>query len=234
MTKHTILIMIAMQGEADTIIQTLSLVKDESDELSTLLNANVFKNDQGITLLTFGQDKRFGIDAVGTQRAALLTYAAIKGLRPSLIINAGTAGGFSSQGAEIGDVYACTNTVYHDRRINLPKFKEYGVGGFTCHAPDELTTHGFKFGILSTGNALDTSSTDMEHIQHSGASIKDMEGAAIAEIAEQMGVKYLGIKSVTDIVDTDQHTAEEQFLKNFSLATKNLTTKTLQVLQLMT
>lgn len=70
----------------------------------------------------------------------------------------------------------------------------------------------------------------MKNILESGASIKDMEGAAIAEVSEQMGINYIGLKAVTDIVDTHEHTAEDQFIKNFSLATKNLSHKALEAI----
>lgn len=35
-----------------------------------------------------------GVDSVGTVSSALLTFASIQALKPDLIINAGTAGGF--------------------------------------------------------------------------------------------------------------------------------------------
>lgn len=35
-----------------------------------------------------------GVDSVGTVSASLVTYASIQALKPDLIINAGTAGGF--------------------------------------------------------------------------------------------------------------------------------------------
>lgn len=35
-----------------------------------------------------------GVDGVGTVSASLVTYASVQALKPDLIINAGTAGGF--------------------------------------------------------------------------------------------------------------------------------------------
>ncbi|RRT44050.1 hypothetical protein BHE74_00031243 [Ensete ventricosum] len=35
-----------------------------------------------------------GVDSVGTVSSALLTFASIQALKPDLVINAGTAGGF--------------------------------------------------------------------------------------------------------------------------------------------
>lgn len=43
------------------------------------------------------------------------------------MINAGTAGGFRSKGAAIGDVFVSTRLRNHDRRLNLPVFCEYGI-----------------------------------------------------------------------------------------------------------
>ena len=40
-----------------------------------------------------------GVDSVGTISASLVTYASVQALKPDLIINAGTAGGFK--------VYVC-------------------------------------------------------------------------------------------------------------------------------
>ncbi len=233
MKANKLLIMVAMQGEADQLLEKLSLKRDHDAAVSKELGANVFTDDN-VTLLTFGEHKRFAVDTIGTQRASLLTWAAAKEFQPHTILNAGTAGGFTAQGAEIGDVYLCTNTVYHDRRINLPKFKEYGVGNFACHVPNALDALKLKRGILTTGNALDTSNTDMLHIIESGASAKDMEGAAIAEVSEHMGINYIGLKAVTDIVDTDEHTAEDQFLKNFSLATKKLSRVAFEAINALT
>jgi 5'-methylthioadenosine nucleosidase len=195
MKKTNILIMVAMQGEAEMLIKKLDLQEDKSAPMQQELKANVFvDNDTHIRLITFGTSERFGVDAIGTQRASLLTWQAIKEYQPDVIVNLGTAGGLGEKGASIGSVYVCTEVVYHDRRINLPKFKEYGIGCFPCFVPDSFKKHGVKFGKLSSGNALDTSETDMQQIHESGAIMKDMEGAAIAEIAEQHNIKYIGIK----------------------------------------
>jgi len=65
---------------------------------------------------------------VGTTPAALTAYLAIKKLQPDLVINAGTAGGFSRKGGCIGDAYISLFCKHHDRRIPIPGFLEYGRG----------------------------------------------------------------------------------------------------------
>ena len=59
------------------------------------------------------------VDNVGTVPAAVAAYLAVQTVKPDLLINAGTAGGFKARGAGIGDIYISNKTVNHDRRIPL-------------------------------------------------------------------------------------------------------------------
>jgi 5'-methylthioadenosine nucleosidase len=81
-----------------------------------------------VDLVWPGKDPVLGVDCVGTVSAALVTYASIQSLKPDLIINAGTAGGFKAKGADIGDVYLASDVAFHDRRIPIPVFDMYGIG----------------------------------------------------------------------------------------------------------
>jgi 5'-methylthioadenosine nucleosidase len=53
------------------------------------------------------------------------------------------------------------------------------------------------------------------------ASVKDMEGAGIAWVADLAKVPYFCVKVVTDIVDGDRPTQEE-FLQNLGTAAQEL------------
>jgi hypothetical protein len=60
------------------------------------------------------------VDNVGTVPAAVTAYLAAQEFQPDLIISAGTAGGFRSKGAGIGDVFLAKGFANHDRRIPIP------------------------------------------------------------------------------------------------------------------
>jgi hypothetical protein len=60
------------------------------------------------------------VDNVGTVPAAVTAYLAAQEFKPDLIISAGTAGGFRSKGAGIGDVFLAKGFANHDRRIPIP------------------------------------------------------------------------------------------------------------------
>jgi 5'-methylthioadenosine nucleosidase len=59
-----------------------------------------------------------------------------------------------------------------------------------------------------------------------------MEAAAIAWIASHYKTPLIAIKSVTDLMDSDHSTAEE-FEANLALASENLRTEVLKLLDLL-
>ena len=216
-----------------------------------------------ISLITNGKDPVYGCDNVGTVPAALATYLAVEALHPDLVINCGTAGGFSKQGfgmngedeeaeegekgAKIADIFLSTKFVNHDRRIPLPGFTEYGIGSHTPTPVPNLLKHlqqtlnfslqsedtgdngngklvggnRVKSGVVTTGNSLDHVEADDQIMKQCNASVKDMEGAAIAWCCSLLQVPYFAVKVVTDIVDGGQPTADE-FMANFAKAQKTL------------
>jgi nucleoside phosphorylase len=226
-------VLMAMKGEAQPLIDRLRLDKDEP----AFANGLPFERFIGhferlqLSLVTSGTDKRYHVDNVATVPAALMAYLAIEKNGPDLIINAGTAGGVAAKGCRIGDVYLSSGDfVFHDRRIPLPGFTEYGRG---CYPSFETTSMArdlkLKRGIVSTGNSLDILETDRRIMEESGAIIKDMEAAAIAWVCHSLNIPVMAIKAITDLLD-DPTPTPAQFVRNLELASANLQTKTTAVL----
>ncbi len=88
-------------------------------------------------------------------------------------------------------------------------------------SPLLASTLGFKTGIATTGNSLDHTPQDDELMEANGASVKDMEAAAIAWAAELSGTPFIALKVVTDIVDGDRPTQDE-FFENLGAAARAL------------
>nr|GMD81463.1 5'-methylthioadenosine/S-adenosylhomocysteine nucleosidase 2-like [Ipomoea batatas] len=178
--------------------------------------------DLNISIVCPGKDPILGVENVGTVSAALLTYASIQALQPDLIINAGTAGGFKAKGVSIGDVFLVSHVTFHDRRIPIPAFDLYGVGLRQAFVtPNLLQELNMKVGKLSTGDSLDMAPVDESCIIANDATVKDMEGAAVAYVADLLKVPAIYLKGVTDIVDGDRPTSEE-FLENLAAVTAAL------------
>lgn len=233
---RNISIIIAMRSEAESIIQTLQLRKQNRFFLPGI----PFEVYQGklettqLSLVVSGTDPHLLVDNVATVPATLMAYLAIEKFNPDLVLNVGTAGGISKQGCEIGDIYLSSGVFcFHDRRIPLPGFDQYGIGNYPSYDTSTIAKDlKLKTGSISTGNSLDMTREDMQIIESNKAIIKDMESAAIAWVCRSLSVPMIAIKAITDLIDKDTPT-EKQFMKNLLKATKNLQFKTVTVLQYM-
>ncbi|KAF5745391.1 putative mta/sah nucleosidase [Tripterygium wilfordii] len=221
----TIVIIIAMQTEALPLVNKFQLKEDPDSVFPKgvpwVRYHGIYKG-LNINIIWPGKDLTLGVDSIGTISASLVTYASIQALQPDLIINAGTAGGFKAKGASVGDVFLASEIAFHDRRIPIPVFDLYGVGLRQAFStPNLLKKLNLKVGKLSTGDSLDMSSRDEASIIANDATVKDMEGAAVAYVADLLKVPAIFVKAVTDIVDGEKPTAEE-FMQNLVAVTAAL------------
>ncbi len=59
-------------------------------------------------------------------------------------------------GANILDVFVSSDVANHDRRIDLPGFKEWGIGRHTTHITENLRKDlGLRHGNVTTSNSFD-------------------------------------------------------------------------------
>lgn len=99
------------------------------------------------------------------------------------------------------------------------------------------TTSWEKIGLpvanVSTGNSLDCLERDLEIIKSMGNAspiVKEMEAAAIAQVAGWHEKMFFSIKSVTDLIDGGRPSFEE-FQENLKLAAENLAVEVTRVVQ---
>jgi 5'-methylthioadenosine nucleosidase len=147
---------------------------------------------------------------------------AIEHVAPTLVISAGTAGGFEARGGAIGSVYLADRVLFHDRRIAIPGWDAYGDGDYPVLDVSALARRlGFGLGTVSTGNALDAPPVDVDRMHASKAVAKEMEAAAVAWMCERMGIAFTALKVITDLVDHPEPAAD-QFARNLATATTRL------------
>lgn len=222
--SRTVGLIMAMEAEAAPLIQQTGMksVASPDPRLPFRYYRSEYKGLRLILSLS-GKDARRGVDNIGTEPATLNTYLLIREFQPDLIVNAGTAGGFKKHGGEIGDIYFSSGSFqYHDHRIPIPGFDEYGKGSYpTLDVSGIAARLGYKTGVVSTGNALDFTDSCTRIMIENDARVKEMEAAAIAWVCDALKIPFFAVKSVTDIVDGPHPTAEE-FLRNLNLASQNL------------
>lgn len=187
-----------------------------------------------VDVVVMGCDRRYNIDCIGTQPAAVAAHIVLDRLNPDLLINAGTCGGFIKRGGAIGKVYLTGGPFcFHDRRIPLAPFEPYADGGYTL---SDVTAWadalGLEQGPVSSGNSLDMVKEDADRIERVAAVAKDMEAAAIAWVADQHQKPLCAVKAVTDLVD-GEHPTHEEFERHLHTASEALSEAVESLLRLI-
>ncbi len=214
------LVVIAMEAEAAPVRAALDLGGD-GQPLHPAFPARLWRGPT-VAVAVNGADPRFGVDSIASQPAVTTALHAIEAVQPSIVISAGTAGGFATRGGDITSTYLADRCVFHDRRVSIPGFDRYGDGDYPvadlAHIAEQL---GFETGTVTSGNALDAPVEDMVKMHGTDAVAKDMEAAAVGWMCERLGVPFTALKVITDLVDTEEEAAE-QFSRNLRRATERL------------
>ena len=231
--KQPILIIMAMQGEALRIVESLKLRPIESPfyPLPTIGYRGPL-NGSEIVMLINGIYPVTKVDMIGTQVAAATTALGIREYNPSVIFNFGTCGGLQRKGARIADLYLCCDRVwFHTRRIPVPGWEELGWGGNPTAGTSEIAKRlNFKVGILSTTDSLDHPPIDAERFRKVDADVADMEGGSIAMYAHLYKIPFYSLKGVTDLMDPER-VVGEQFLENFEKVVHGVTVGAVELLE---
>lgn len=169
------------------------------------------------------KDDRLYVSGIGKVNAAAATQKAIcEGADE--IWNAGVCGGFGAD-IKVGDVYGVERAVEYD--FDLAQLNHTAVGVLDEYDTPylELQTaekvRGFPVRILATGDRFSDSESDYGLIVRTlGASLRDMEGAAIAHVCKRAGVPCVSVKCVTNVAGRGSMTG--QYADNRAMCLKNL------------
>jgi nucleoside phosphorylase len=151
-------LIVAMEAEAEGLVESLGLNAVEPNQFYAHLPFRFFcgnyKNCLEISITLPGKDSRFGVDNIGTEPAAVATFAAIKEFAPDVLINAGTAGSFAKKGAHVGKVYLSESAFFfHDHRIPIQGWDKFGIGELPSLDVRNLALRlGLETANVSSGN----------------------------------------------------------------------------------
>ncbi len=229
---NNVAILVAMEKEAQPIIDSLGLTKNDR-VLHQELPMQCYQKSIGslhLSLIVAGMDERYQVDNIGSEAATLMAYETITQLKPDLLISAGTAGGFAKRGASIGTIYVSeSHFVYHDRHVPLPGFDESSIGKYPAAEVSRLAKNlHLKTGIVSTGSSLEKCDKDILVIDQNDAVAKEMEAAGIAWVAMLFKVPMMALKSITNLLDED-NCSEQEFLQNLAYSSQCLHDKVLEL-----
>ena len=164
---------------------------------------------------SLGPYDRLYVSGIGKVNAAAAAQRAICD-GATEIWNAGLCGGFGD--VEVCGVYGVGRAVEYD--FDLAKLNGTAVGVLDemdtpyiqlSKVPDvEMHIPGFGgWKTLATGDRFNDSEADYELITHIlGASLRDMEGAAIAHVCMKCGVPCFSLKCVTNVAGLGSMTGQ--------------------------
>jgi futalosine hydrolase len=137
---------------------------------------------------------------------------------PGLIVNVGIAGAYPGTGIEIGDIVLAEREGYGDvgfelpeppgfRSINDSPFGEFYAKPFDASLPDGWylpNPLGAKYRVhLGKGSTVNsctgTDATGAARRRLTGAAFETMEGAAVAQVAQQHGIPFCEIRAVSNV-----------------------------------
>ena len=141
---------------------------------------------------------RLYVSGVGKVNAAAAAQKAIDAGAEE-ILNCGVAGGLDPE-MEVGDACEISQAVEYDFDLTLINGTRLGTHNeretpfFDCR-----TTGKFPARILATGDRFTNDERDVTDPLGLGATVKDMEGAAIAHVCELNGVPCRMLKCISDV-----------------------------------
>ena len=196
-------IIVALKSEANALINEIEQLKEFKIADKPAYSGKIENKD--VVLI---------ISGIGKVSAGLSTQLLIDKYSPEYILNFGTCGGMNNS-VKILSYYAvekCCQFDFDLRELDgvpLGYIQEYDRAFFDTH------TNGLDFldkSVLATADRFTNDVNDINAINQIGASLRDMEGGAIAQVCTSNNVPAVMIKGISDV--TGSGTAQEQFFKN--------------------
>lgn len=200
---------IALNDEAEVLLSQM-----EIETIITIHGKPVYEGT------AFGKQLQLAVCGVGKVNAAVGT-AILLSRGADCILNFGVAGGLH-QKTEIAEIYLMEKAVQYDFDLTQLNGGEIGTldGETENFLPLVCPKLDFPRLALGSGDRFNDSPADHDLLLRLGADVRDMEGAAIAQVCKYAAVPCVGIKAISDVYGNGSTT--DQFLKNKALALLNL------------
>ncbi|WP_047981421.1 5'-methylthioadenosine/S-adenosylhomocysteine nucleosidase [Ornithinibacillus contaminans] len=166
---------------------------------------------------------------IGKVNAAMATSILMERYAPNLVINTGSAGGFSSK-LEVGDIVVSSEVVHHDVDVTAFDYQYGQVPGMpptfkadatlineAIAAINELDVNG-EVGLIATGDSF---MEDPQRVQAVREKFSDMiacemEAAAVAQVCHNYHCPFVVIRALSDIAGKESSISFDSFLERAS------------------
>lgn len=208
-------IIAAMDEEIEFILQ--HLIKQKRETIAECLFINGQLHSREVILLKSG---------IGKVNAAMATTILHERYKPDVIINTGSAGGYSSN-LNVGDIVISNEVVHHDVDATgfgytygqVPKMPETFVASKSLieKTSTVIRQMGIQYdiGMIATGDSFmdDSKRVSFVRKQFPNVIAVEMEAAAIAQVCYQYGTPFVIIRALSDIAGKEATVSFDSFLK---------------------
>ncbi|MFI3321313.1 MAG: hypothetical protein R3Y50_02170 [Rikenellaceae bacterium] len=173
------------------------------------------------------EDVELTFCGVGLIASAFGTYKAILETQPDIIIMGGIAGVYKGVDLEIGDAVIVEREFVADLGL-------FNSKGF-CHIADDSLDMSFKVmeyidcPHISMQNMFKTAVSNSMNcglapfVKTEGVAVENMEGASFFYVAKELGVKFLELRTISNVVDVSHEDWDyETSIKNLANSLNNL------------
>lgn len=207
---------IAMHGEAEPILDKIYGKNGEKrGSYAEIINGKtVYRGN------FYGEMVGVIVCGVGKVNAACEAQFAIDNMGADEIINIGVAGGLN-ESVKIGEIYSISEAVQYDFDLTQLNGTEIGTLDECDKNYLPVNCGGYPERRLATGDRFNDSKDDYDLLTKVlNADIRDMEGAAIAQVCMHAGVPFRSFKIISDVAGSGSTT--EQYAKNLLLCLQKL------------
>ena len=174
--------------------------------IATELEARLLRSELGDR-----QRIRIVVTGVGPVNAAHGVTMALAQHRPEVIVNIGIGGAYPSSGFTIGDVACASDEIYGDlgaqspggfldmRDLGFPVIRREGEAIFN-EIPMQVFPSVRRARFVTVSTCTGTESTAREIEERTGGAVENMEGAAIAHVANLHGIPVGEVRGISNIV----------------------------------
>ncbi|HLS22463.1 MAG TPA: 5'-methylthioadenosine/adenosylhomocysteine nucleosidase [Pseudogracilibacillus sp.] len=202
--------------------EEVAYVKAQIEQLKevTIANCTFYEGkiqEKNVVLLQSG---------IGKVNAAMATTILMERFAPDIVINTGSAGGFSTK-LSVGDLVISDEVVHHD--VDATAF-EYAYGQVPQMPPsykaepiliEKISTLlqemnlPYEIGLIATGDSFMSDSERVAFVKEQFPNMlaAEMEGVAIAQVCYQYDIPFIIIRALSDIAGKDSAVSFEHFLK---------------------
>lgn len=220
----------AMDEEIAYLLEEMTDKREHTIANSLFVEGKI--NNQKVVLLKSG---------IGKVNAAMTTTILLERFQPNVVINTGSAGGFSET-LSVGDLVISNEVVHHDVDATAFNYK-YGqvprmpatfkadekLIAKTVKVIEQLDLH-YEVGLIATGDSFMNDEKRIQQVKEIFPEMlaAEMEGAAIAQVCYQYKIPFIIIRAISDVAGKDSPISFEQFLER---AAKNASEIILRLLE---